>query len=381
MRNPLHSCSLLRALSISTAATLLLSASATELGLANGGSQDIRPIQSGESNSDPDEVREEARRAIRDETSTPEMLVALSDRALALGLSADGIRLLDAALDREPDHGPTLERVLALGERIRLDLPLPKAPEVWDLDDDALVDAIDRCFVVAPRYSRSMRELVVVRLADALFPEVVEAACLKHLVAADEGRRAFAALTLRRLRPGRAIAPLIERSLLDTGLEVRREASLALMQIEDPAVAAPAVRALTASRPILRLHGAQAIGWMGYTEAIPPLASALIASDASASAPRAHVFFGSQSAYVQDFDVEVAAYDSIADPVIGVLPAGAVLDVRAIGVSSSPRRFERAAMESLRRLSGEDAGPKRKNWERWWSDSDHNPANAGRAKE
>ncbi|MHC4893275.1 MAG: hypothetical protein ACYTFV_07890, partial [Planctomycetota bacterium] len=102
---------------------------------------------------------------------------------------------------------------------------------------------------------------------------------------------------------------------------------------------------------------------------------------ASASAPRAHVFFGSQSAYVQDFDVEVAAYDSIADPVIGVLPAGAVLDVRAIGVSSSPRRFERAAMESLRRLSGEDAGPKRKNWERWWSDSDHNPANAGRAKE
>jgi len=45
---------------------------------------------------------------------------------------------------------------------------------------------------------------------------------------------------------------------------------------------------------------------------------------------RAYVTVINQRAYVQDFDVEVASFQSVADPVINVLHEGIVLDVRPV---------------------------------------------------
>ncbi|MEO0650894.1 MAG: HEAT repeat domain-containing protein, partial [Planctomycetota bacterium] len=197
--------------------------------------------------------------------------------------------------------------------------------------------------------------------------------------------RDFAALILRRMFPGTAAAALIERSLIDVDPDVRKQAAVSLAHVADPAVAGPAVRALGSTRPLLRLHGAEALGWMGHAEAVPPLVEALLSSGAApeaiAAAPRAFAFFGTQTAYVQDFDAEVATGSSIADPVISVLASGAVLDVRVVSASAGGwRRFDTAAMASLRRLTGENAGKRKRDWRTWWKDSDANPANAARVE-
>ena len=89
---------------------------------------------------------------------------------------------------------------------------------------------------------------------------------------------------------------------------------------------------------------------------------------------------GKQFAYIQDFDVEVAQFEAVADPQINVLVEGAVLDARVTGVHvyGSPR--ERSAIRrSLGQITGAQPGNTTRAWEKWWGEneakyvSDSNP--------
>jgi HEAT repeat protein len=325
----------------------------------------------------------QARRLLRDSSTSPVELLALARRAGEEGDGRTLLELVDGILERDPDHRATLAWLATQRDRIQLELPLPPVPEVWEVRGEALDAAVDGVFAVAGSWPPAAAELAVLRLEDAAHPDGVRAAARRRLVDPRPGVRAFAALVLRRAFPGAEADALIERSLLDPATAVRKQAALGLAAVADPAVAAPAVRALTARAPVLRLHGAEALGWMGHPEAVPPLADALLspptpsaAGGSIAGAPRAYAFFGTQTAYVQDFDVEVATNAGIADPTIGVLGSGAVLDVRVIGASSSTAAVQRAARASLVRLTGEDPGKNERAWRDWWATTEHNPENA-----
>ncbi len=76
--------------------------------------------------------------------------------------------------------------------------------------------------------------------------------------------------------------------------------------------------------------------------------------------PRSHIFVGKQTAYVQDFDVEVAQAAAVADPEVNVLHQGSVLDVRVLAVTSSQTttRTELAAIRAaLAKLPSEHRKP------------------------
>jgi hypothetical protein len=322
-------------------------------------------------------ARAEYRALRRDRGATAAQLWPASERLLERGLFDEGLELLDRLLRLEPDHASALQRLEGLEPRVQLELPLPRAPEVWSLEEEELTAAIGRTFGAAGPLPPVLREWAVLRLQGALHPDAVRGAARAQLLAPAPGSRAFAALVLRRLHPGTEVEPLLERSLLDPDREVRRQAALTLGALGDPEVTAPAIRALTARRSDLRQHGAEALEFMGYPEAIPALATTLLAPPGRAApgGPRAHVFFGNQQAYVQDFDVEVATAASIADPIVGVLPTGAVLDVRVHGISSSPTPSKDPLRRALRRLAGVDFGRDQDRWAQWWQESPHNPAN------
>lgn len=354
---------------------LLLSAAApSQAGVPGAGAERARVP-------DVEAIRDEVRRVERLRTPGAELLVDTARSAWSARLGTEALRLVDDALELEPDFGPALAFVAEIRESLRLDLPLPAPPEVWELEPLELEAAIGATLDRAGRLPRAAREVAVWRLGEAAHGEYVQATALAKLRDRQPSTRGFAALALRRLAPGEFPDAMIERSLLDSDADTRRQASLALALVGDPAVAAPAVRALSAKNPKLRLHAAQSLGSLGYAAAIPPLANALLAQDSGSiqPPPRNHVFFGTQSAYVQDFDVEVATGSSIADPVINTLVEGAVLDVRVIGVSGggvSGTAHRRALKQSIEQLAGVELGSQKRHWKKWWAGSAHNPANA-----
>ena len=89
---------------------------------------------------------------------------------------------------------------------------------------------------------------------------------------------------------------------------------------------------------------------------------------AGGGAQRAHIYLATQLSFVQDFDVEVAQTAFIADPIVGILQEGQVLDVRVLATERKADIVERRVLRSsLRNLSGVDMGDDAEAWAKWWS--------------
>jgi len=284
--------------------------------------------------------------------------VALADWMLREGLAEEALAELDRVLVAEPDHAAALKLLASP--------PVPLRVSGVDGGPEEICRA-------ASAASPAVRELLVQRLAEAEEPAALEERLAKLLGSHSTRLRALAALGLRRLFPGREVKSLLTRAVLDGSDSVRLEASLALRASGEPAVILPVVRALESTNARVRANSAEALGNMGFEAAVPALITRL-ASLSNAPAPggtgtggRGHIFVGSQVAYVQDFDVEVAQGASIADPQINVLTEGSVLDVRAIGVTVETVAFEsRRVRGALQRLTGADPGNTSKSWLDWW---------------
>jgi hypothetical protein len=161
---------------------------------------------------------------------------------------------------------------------------------------------------------------------------------------------------------------LVRRAVLDRDSDVRAEAARGLRDAGDEGVAQPVVRALSSSHSILRKHAAEALGIMSYPATVEPLVAALAAGGTHRPAA-SHIFSGTQTAYVQDFDVEVAQGEAIARPRVNVVLEGAVLDARVLSTHDSTLSTERRAMRAaLGRITGVEVGSRRDAWSRWWEE-------------
>ncbi|MEC7583086.1 MAG: hypothetical protein VYE77_02100 [Planctomycetota bacterium] len=122
----------------------------------------------------------------------------------------------------------------------------------------------------------------------------------------------------------------------------------------------------------VRIRTAEAYANLGDRVAVGQLVSAgPNAGKALASTNpgrRAHMAVINQQAYIRDFDVEVAQASFIADPQIGVLQSGVVLDVTVHGVYAQRVRILRAYRRALRDLTGSDPGKNVQTWRDWQSE-------------
>jgi len=158
---------------------------------------------------------------------------------------------------------------------------------------------------------------------------------------------------------------------------VRAEASRALGAAHDPTLVLPVLRALESDYSRVRENAAEALGAMAYPVAIEPLVGRLAvisrpgaASNAPYRSPGSVLFVGKQTAFVQDFDVEIATGSAIADPQINVLQEGSVLDVRVHGIHATGGHAgeSRRIRASLTKLTGADPGSSAKAWLSWWEE-------------
>jgi hypothetical protein len=164
-----------------------------------------------------------------------------------------------------------------------------------------------------------------------------------------------------------ALPPLYKRSIFDADETIRGAAVDAIRQTEAEGKIGPFVRALNSAFAPVRLHAVKALGALGDAAAVGPL----IARYQIAGGSGQSVYFSQTNniAFVQDFDVEVAQTAFIADPVIGVIQDGFVLNFRALATSGYVDVYEKVAInEALHKLTGQERESAR-DWAKWYRES------------
>ena len=289
----------------------------------------------------------------------PASRVPYADWLFRAGLYEEALIQLDETLEASPDQ----PQALALLAK----LPVPmRAP-------GATLESVEEAIRAGAGSPRALQELSIASLARRDASLKVGEALQKALGSHSPRIRAFAALGLRRIEPGRAVKELLGRAVLDGSSEVRREAALTLKATGEEAVALPVLRALGSPNSGVRENAIDALGVMGFRGAVEPLVarvrtlSSPQGSGGAWKAPASHIFVGRQFAYVQDYDVEVAQFAAVADPQVNTAIEGAVLDVRVIGVHEMTFAVESRKLRlALRQLTGENPGDTNKAWLAWW---------------
>jgi hypothetical protein len=291
------------------------------------------------------------------------------DQGLSEGVLQEAVDAAEVVLRDHPAHAPT--RAVLHAHADLLGVPPVQRAADGSLDLEAL-------FRFASPRARVQREVAVLRLDQATTApadrDTLRAALGAQMREVLPGRRSFAALAQGRLFPGEEVRPLLVHAMRDASEAVRAEAARAVGAAQEPGLVLPLVKALDSPSPTMRRHAAEALGHMGYAAAVEPLVARLSALASAQSAgshrvPHRHIFVGKQFAYIQDFDVEVAQLQSVADPQVNVLMEGEVLDAGVVGTIEYRHvvAAERASIQrALENITGERPGGRARDWIDWW---------------
>ncbi|MBK7874771.1 MAG: HEAT repeat domain-containing protein [Planctomycetes bacterium] len=292
----------------------------------------------------------------------PEHRLELARLALDRGLVQEGLDQLEFVLRGEPDRKEALE---LLARRWLLTVPS------LDVATEALPKAKEELLRFGAGAPVTVRELAVNELKKLPADDALRADLEKELRSQIITRREFAALALRRLMPGESVKPLLLHAVLDPSEDVRRGASLALKAVADPAVTLPVIKAMSSPNATVRQRATEALGNMGYAAALEPVMARMAAVAAGAGGgdrlPHSHIFVGTQRAYIQDFDVEVAQFQAVADPQINTLIEGMSTEAAVSGELVVTSVTESVVLRrAARQLAGVDVGDTNKAWLEWW---------------
>ena len=270
------------------------------------------------------------------------------------GLVLEARKELARALEEDPDEARLLKLIHSMGLKLSLKETLVPGSVAWQraaVQEGARGDALQR--------ELAAQALMTMRARPGFD------AFLKSLRRdAHSNVRRFALFLERRRSGGEAWRVFSRVALLDPSERVRREAALGMKLFGDARVIGPAVAAMGSKHPAVRRNAAQAMGVMGYSAAVEPLIARLAAIGGGAG-PRSNISILTQRAVLFDFDVEVAAGASIADPQIVPVTEGVVLDVRVLSSGQSAMMEAPAVRSALSKLTD---GKKRgaRGWQKWW---------------
>jgi len=184
----------------------------------------------------------------------------------------------------------------------------------------------------------------------------------------DDRVRRLAAERLRGAKGLDAAKALAVSALGDPVGEVRAESLKTLKEGGFPEACDLVLEGLTSERTPVRLCALDALAAFPSREAVHALLAT--AESSSPCLPRVNIFIGTHTAYVRDFDVEVAQMMEIGDPVVSTVMEGIVLDVRVIRLEERIIQTQRsAAWRSLSRIAGKDLGRDVAVWRKWAEDT------------
>jgi hypothetical protein len=176
--------------------------------------------------------------------------------------------------------------------------------------------------------------------------------------------REFAASELGRIGDEKTVPALVKVMLTDPVRQVRNNAFDAVSKVGPKASVPLLVDALNSTNYFVRTNAADALGELGDDTVVVYLIRNL--RIVWGGGPRCHIFVGEQTAYVKDYDMQVAASAVAADPVPGVVDTATVLDTRVIRIEEYLTIIERRVISrSLAKITGEDYGEDWRKWNDW----------------
>ncbi|MCP5020634.1 MAG: hypothetical protein GY930_02560 [bacterium] len=284
---------------------------------------------------------------------------------LERGLLKEGLAQLDKNLS---SHALRKQSLNILEDFVRF-LPAPPVHQEGILPCDTFAE---HAKWLATKNTASLHELSSRSLADmakaqarTLAPNEIDAwdRCLTQVLKGSKARQRDLALSTLASWKGANSGDTLRRfAMLDSSKSTRNHSAHLLGTLDDPKQIFGLTGWLDHENQEIQARAASALGYSGYPAAVPALVAALGNGSSSVSrVPHAHVFIGSQSAYVQDFDVEVANRTSVADPIVNVLPTGVVLDAGVVSVTIHRTVYTKA----LSRITGHRAGSTEKSWTQW----------------
>ncbi len=244
-------------------------------------------------------------------------------------------------------------------------LPLASAHPALLAAIDELAFAVSEDWLANVRKDDRVETLLLTRAGAGFGAAAVAARLARDETAAERLRVALKALDHRsesarwagatvladmRSEPLR-IKPLYKATLLDEAAPVRRAAATALALTADAAFVKLFAKHLANEHPTVRVRAAEALEVLDQAAGAEPVLRAL---EASFQPARANLTVTTQTAYLKDFDVQVAAGAVIADPVVAVVQSGVVLDVAVISVVAERSIYRRVLARLVRRDCGED---------------------------
>ncbi|MCU0724122.1 MAG: HEAT repeat domain-containing protein [Planctomycetes bacterium] len=204
--------------------------------------------------------------------------------------------------------------------------------------------------------------------AEAAFAKLPERERSEGLLLALRDRsfrlREHAAAALRSVKGLEAAKALTFSALGDPVGDVRVAALESLTAGGFPEACDLVLEGLASQRFPVRMNALAALGGFPTREAVHALCA--MAESSGGLLPRVNIFIGSHTAYVRDFDVEVAQMSAIGDPVLATALEGVVLDVRVVSVQERFAYAQRAvARRSMSRIAGKDLGADTQVWRKW----------------
>jgi len=301
-----------------------------------------------------------ARALARVDGNDPDALLLLGDWAVRKGLFEDGLDLADRALLAAQRRADT--------NRSDLDLPESLYGVPFKGIDERCLDATSAWRLLSMTSGRkpARAKVAAVRLDKIVRTQDITDTLLRGLRDASPNVRISALQLLSVTTPEGTIERVIERMLFDQDAAVRAAAVRAVRAYENDGVVYPLARALRNDNEALRATAMDAIEALDERRAI----AALIANlrRASGGLVRNNLAVTTQTSFVKDFDVEIAQAAVIAQPIVGVITHGSVLDVGVAGVHS--KRVIGAAerqriVRVLAHLTGYDFGGDADRWQHW----------------
>ncbi len=202
---------------------------------------------------------------------------------------------------------------------------------------------------------------------DGLPDESVARPALRALRRGKTAERVVAAGLLAKWGDVDAVRPLIRAAVMDRESSVRTAAIGALKKIEHTDTARPLGKALYSESPVIAAHAAMALGEIGGAVSIEYIVRRV--QSGGGPGGRNHIFVGRQISYISDFDVEIAQFSQIGDPIVGTIREGVMLDTRVISAREEYTTVERRAFYgALRKATGQDFGENATAWANWWED-------------
>lgn len=282
----------------------------------------------------------------------------LCDWALRHGLYEQCLDLLDQLLEKEGFEAPAQALLVRARQEALLDDLAPYS--AWSKNDvQALVGHVAGKSAARSDIAKSW---ILARPTEDSVPGLERA-----LGSVRVERRLAAAELLGELHPATSLGTLIETSLYDRKPQVREAALRAAQSYQHPRLSRPYIQAIDAAKPATREAAYNAVATLMAPRAVPALIRRLARRADSGGPPRNHVSFTEQISFLQDFEVEIAQGAVIADPVVGILRQGTVLDVRATATVSIPGGERRRLAALLGKLTGQNFGENAGRWAQWWN--------------